>query len=125
MLINICSDDLPASEAFYTQLFNFKPAFSSEWFINLIAEDQGLELAIIAQDHQIVPERLRQNPADGFYVTIVIEDVDQFYESAKQYKAKIIAAPEDTFYGQRRLLIQDPNGVVIDVSSPIPGFTFG
>jgi len=123
LLTNICSDDLPASEAFYTRLFYFKALFSSDWFINLASEEHGLELAIIARGHEIVPSAVRQQPT-GFYLTFVVEDVDAFYEKAQNMGVTVVAPPEDTFYGQRRLLIQDPNGVVLDISSPIEGFEF-
>jgi len=123
LLTNICSDDLPASEAFYTQLFDFKAAFSSDWFVNLISEANGLELAIIAREHEIVPSAVRQQPT-GFYLTLVVDDVDEFHKKAVARDVEIIQPPADTFYGQRRMLIRDPNGVVVDVSSPIAGFQF-
>ena len=31
----------------------------------------------------------------------------------------VVAPPRDEFSGQRRLLVTDPNGYLVDVSSPI------
>lgn len=118
LLTNICSDKLEESKAFYTQLFDFTIDFDSDWFIHLISKDKQLELGIIKRDNSIVPQAAQVNP-QGFYITFVVENADEVYDIAKAQSFEVITAPEDTFYGQRRLLLKDPNGVVVDVSSPI------
>ncbi len=124
LLINICSDHLPESKAFYTQLFNFEIAFDSDWFIQLHSPERSLELGIIARGSEFVPPAA-QAPAAGFYLTLVVEAVDRCYQLAQSLNYPVEQAPEDTSYGQRRMLIHDPNGVVLDVSSPMPNFNPG
>lgn len=116
MLINLCSTKLKESKAFYTTLFDFKVDFDSDWFVHLISESKQLELGIIDTNHEIVPDVV-QTPPNGFYITLVVDNADTIYEQAKVQGIEILKAPHDTFYGQRRLLIKDPNGVVLDVSS--------
>jgi len=43
---------------------------------------------------------------------------------AKQNNFAIVSEPIDTSYGQRRLLLKDPDGTLIDISSPIPNVNF-
>ncbi len=124
LLVNICSDHLPESKSFYTQLFEFEVGYDSDWFINLLSKDRRLELGIIHRTHDIVPENF-QNAPQGFCLTIVVEDVDAVYKAARNRHFEVIQPPEDTFYGQRRLLLKDPDGTLVDVSAPIPGFQFG
>jgi uncharacterized glyoxalase superfamily protein PhnB len=121
LLINLCSNELEASKAFYTRLFHFQIAFDSDWFVNLKAPSNGMEIGLIADGHAIVPKGV-VTPPQGFYLTIVVEDADAIYEKAKALSYTIVSPPEDTFYGQRRLLLKDPNGVVVDVSSLIKDF---
>ena len=121
LLTNLCSDDLPATRDFYVTLFDFTVPFESNWFINLISQDQQLELSIIQRTHELVPPEYRK-PPQGFYLTIVVEDVDRAHTLAQKAGFPIVSPPTDTFYGQRRMLLTDPNGVLIDVSSPIPDF---
>lgn len=123
MLTNICSDKLEESKLFYTKLFDFNVDYDSDWFIHLISKDKQLELGIISKSSEIVPKNVQTNP-EGFYITFVVEKADEIYEIAKSEKFQILNEPSDTFYGQRRLLLQDPNGVIVDVSSPIPDFVF-
>jgi len=118
LMINICSDNLSASRDFYTRLFNFRIDYDSDWFVHLISKDQQLELGIIERTNQIVPN-LYQNLPQGFYITFVVDNADEIYDIAKKEKIEIVEEPNDTFYGQRRLLLKDPNGTLVDVSSPI------
>jgi uncharacterized glyoxalase superfamily protein PhnB len=55
----------------------------------------------------------------GFYVTFVVDNTDYIYEIASKENFEIVEEPSDTFYGQRRLLLKDPNGTLVDISSPI------
>ncbi len=121
LLTNLCSDDLPATRDFYVTLFDFDVSFESDWFINLVSKDKGLELSIIDRTHELVPPDY-QKPPQGFYLTIVVEDVDQAHRAAQEASFRITSSPTDTFYGQRRMLLADPNGVLVDVSSPISDF---
>ena len=121
MMTNICSERLAESRDFYTKLFDFNIDYDSDWFVHLISKDKELELGIISLTSEIVPGEIKGNP-QGFYVTLVVESADEVFETAKKEDFEIISEPTDTFYGQRRLLLKDPNGTIVDVSSPIPNF---
>ncbi|WBX77987.1 VOC family protein [Tenacibaculum ovolyticum] len=123
IMTNICSDNLPESRNFYTKLFDFNVDFDSDWFIHLISKDKKFELGIIDRTNDIVPKDFQDNP-QGFYVTFVVDSADEIFQIAESEKFEIISEPTDTFYGQRQLLLKDPNGVLVDISSPIEGFNF-
>ncbi|MEM8568402.1 MAG: VOC family protein [Bacteroidota bacterium] len=123
MMTNICSDRLEESKVFYTKLFDFKVDFESDWFIHLISEHKHFELGIIQKTNEIVPEEAQVNPA-GFYITFVVDQVDDLYELAQKEEMEVITPPKNTFYGQRRIVLKDPDGVFVDISSPIPDFKF-
>lgn len=121
MMTNICSNKLSESRDFYTTLFDFNVDYDSDWFVHLISKDEQIELGIISQTSEIVPSEVKGS-TQGFYLTFVINNVDDVFEIAKKCRLEIISEPEDTFYGQRRMLLKDPNGTIVDVSSPIPNF---
>ena len=123
MMINICSDKLTESKDFYTKLFDFTVDYDSDWFVHLISIDQKLELGIIDRTNEIVPKDFQNNP-QGFYVSFVVDNADEIFKIAEFEKFEIISEPTDTFYGQRRLLLKDPNGTLVDISSPIKDFEF-
>lgn len=124
LITNLCSDHLVASRNFYTHLFDMEVAFDSDWYIQLTAKSSDLELGIIDRTHAIVPDGFRQSP-QGMYLTFVVDDVDAVHQLAVNKGFTVVHPPTDTFYGQRRLLLQDPDGTLVDVSAPIPDFSFG
>lgn len=118
LLINILTEQLAASADFYTRYFDFEIDFDSDWFIHLISKKNSLEIGLINPNSDVVPNEV-STTAGGHYLTLVIDDVDALYSKLKADGVRVLQAPHDTFYGQRRLLIQDMSNVVIDVSSPI------
>lgn len=55
-------------------------------------------------------------------MTCVVENDDEIYEIAKNERYQVVGESSDTLYGQRRLLPKGPNGMIVDVSLPIPNF---
>jgi len=118
-MTNICSDYLVETKNFYTKLFDYE----SDWFIHLISKENKLELGIIQKSNDLVPVEF-QNKPQGFYISFVVENADEIFKIAEKENYEIVSIPEDTFYGQRRLLLKDPSGSLVDISSPIKGFEF-
>lgn len=121
IMTNICSDNLAETKYFYTKLFDFELGYDSDWFIQLISKDKKLELGIIDRSHEMVPEGFQNSP-QGFYITFVVESADELFAIAESENFEIVSKPMDTFYGQRRLLLKDPNGTLVDISSPMKDF---
>lgn len=121
IMTNICSDKLVESRDFYVKLFDFNVDYDSDWFVHLISKNKKLELGIIERTNEIVPKDFQNRP-QGFYITFVVENADEIFKIAESEKFEIISQPTDTSYGQRRLLLKDPNGTLVDISSPIKDF---
>ena len=123
--VSILSDSLPETRDFYTSLFGWRVDFDSDWFVHLQAPDNAtIELGIIRRDHEIVPATATGTP-EGVLLTIVVEDVDALHARCEARAVEIIEPPRNLFYGQRRMIIRDPNGTLVDVSSecdPDPAF---
>jgi catechol 2,3-dioxygenase-like lactoylglutathione lyase family enzyme len=120
VLYNIMTADLGATKDFYLRLLDMHLLYESDWYIVLKpTEDAPHELGIIDVNHQVVPEAYRATP-QGAYVTFVVDDVLTTFGRAKELGLDVIQEPTDLFYGQRRMLLRDPNGLLVDVSSPTP-----
>lgn len=118
LITNICASNLKQSKAFYTTLFNLTISYDSDWFVHLTSPDSKIELGIVDIQHEIIPKQFQKNP-QGIYLTFVVNSVDELYKIAIVHQFNIVKKPHDTFYGQRRLLLQDPDGTLIDISSLI------
>ena len=115
---NVLSGDVQKTSAFYENLLGMTRHFDSDWFVILTHEGiEGLEFGILQRDHAIVPPDIRAAPA-GIIVTFVVTDCDEVYRRAVAARASVVEPPTDMAYGQRRMLLRDPDGTVLDVSAP-------
>lgn len=119
LITNLCADALTETRDFFVNLLGFQVQFESDWYIQVAAPDNPrLEIGIIQRDHALVPIAFQQRP-QGMYLTVVVDDVDAVYGQALAQGITVVQAPQDEFYGQRRLLVQGPGGLLLDVSTPV------
>ena len=116
ILTNIITPNLEASTRFYTDLLDLIVQFESNWFVQLVSEQSGLELGLLISNHELVPQEFQGHPA-GFYITFVVDDANAIYAKANLMNIDILQPPEMTSYGQLRMLLKDPAGTLIDISS--------
>ena len=118
ILTNICADDLGKSRDFYVQLLGFQVNYDSDWYVQLRSPaPQDLEFGIIQRTHELVPPKFQTAPS-GMYVTFVVPNVDELYAKAQAMGATLVQEPRNEFYGQRRFLVLDPSGCLVDICSP-------
>ena len=115
----VLSDRLPETRDFYIALLGFEVAFDSDWYVALTRteDDEVHELAIWAVGHELVPLPYRADPA-GVILTFLVDDVDAVHAEARRLRLPLVAPPRDLFHGRRQMLVTDPNGMLIEVSSP-------
>jgi catechol 2,3-dioxygenase-like lactoylglutathione lyase family enzyme len=123
----ILSDRLPETRDFYVALLGFDVGYDSDWFVSLTSADGAAthELGIWAVGHELVPSPYRADPA-GIVLTFLVDDVDAVHAEARRLRLPLVAPPRDLFYGRRQMLVTDPNGLLVDVSTPStpsPAFT--
>lgn len=121
---NVLTDDVAGTRDFYVGLFGLTVAFDSDWFVNLTSNSPNAEgstptseLGIWRRDHELIPAGFRNTPS-GTVLSFVVDDVDAVHAEAQHQGLSIVAEPRDLFYGQRQLLLTDPNGALVDVSTP-------
>ncbi|WP_216825045.1 VOC family protein [Agarilytica rhodophyticola] len=118
VITNICTSDLAASKSFYVELLDIDVKYDSDWYVQLCSpHDQKMEFGLIQRDHELIPNDYRQAP-NGMYLTFVVPDVNATFERAIELGAEVIQEPRNEFYGQRRFLVREPSGCLVDVSSP-------
>ncbi|MDG4863934.1 VOC family protein [Streptomyces sp. T-3] len=111
---------LRESHDFYARLLGFETTFEADWYVSLCRPgDPGYELALLDHTHPTVPEGYRV-PAQGLLLNFEVEDVDAEWErlvTGEGLHPVLELRSED--FGQRHFIVADPNGVLIDVITPI------
>ncbi|MCH9675760.1 MAG: VOC family protein [Gammaproteobacteria bacterium] len=117
-VIAIYVADLKRSKAFYQDLLELVVTFDSDWCVQMSSvQHPALKLTLQPRNHELIPEAYRHTP-QGFSIAFVVDDVDRLYQRARSMNLRIIKAPTNEMYGQRRFLTLDPDGGLVDVSSP-------
>ncbi|MEM9582198.1 MAG: VOC family protein [Pseudomonadota bacterium] len=116
--VNILSADVEATARFYQDLLGMKRIGDFGWFIILShVEMPAYEIGILDRDHETIPIDMPSTPG-GYIMTFVVDDVEKAHVQAIAMRAEIIEEPTELAYGQRRLLLRDPAGSIVDVSAP-------
>ncbi|MCM1975096.1 MULTISPECIES: VOC family protein [Streptomyces] len=117
----ICTTRLAESRDFYTGLLGFDMTFEADWYVSLRHPGEtGFELALLDHTHPTLPEGYR-TPAEGLLLNFEVEDVDAEWERlVLQEKLEPVLGLRSEDFGQRHFIVADPNGVLIDVITPIP-----
>ncbi|MCC8366905.1 hypothetical protein J8V57_11505 [Xenorhabdus sp. PB61.4] len=117
MLVNILTEDLTSTKDLFVNLLKFNIEYESYWFISMSSESNE-QVSAFLKTSEFIPEEY-QKPCQGVIITFVVENIDSYFEKAQTLKLDIIEPPRDLPYGQRRMLIKDKSGALIDISSPI------
>jgi predicted enzyme related to lactoylglutathione lyase len=118
-ITNILCSNVAETAQFYQDLLGMKRAGDFGWYIILSHDEMPrFEMGVLKQDHETIPSEVSSHPA-GTILTFVVKDVEEIHRRATRMKAEIIQEPTDLPYGQRRLMLRDPAGTAVDVSSPI------
>jgi len=116
----ICTRRLRASHAFYTELLGFETTFEADWYVSLRRPGSiPYELALLDHTHPTLPEAYRR-PVGGLLLNFEVEDVDAEWErivTRGGVRPELDIRDED--FGQRHFIFADPDGVLIDMITPI------
>lgn len=113
-------DDVEATAAFYQAHFNFRPLFSSDWYVHLQQVDRpNINLAFVSRTHDTVPQQ-QQQAAGGLLISFEVENPDEIHDRLLAAGVTILRSLREEDFGQRHFIAADPNGVMIDVIKPIP-----
>ena len=116
----LMTGDVADTARFYVDHFRFQPVFESDWYVHLqSSEDENVNIAVMRGDHETIPAAGRGRTA-SLLLNFEVADVDAEYERACAADMPILRELRDEAFGQRHFITQDPNGVLIDIITPIP-----
>ncbi|MEO1495278.1 MAG: VOC family protein [Pseudomonadota bacterium] len=116
----ILTKQVPETARFWCEHFRFQPAFDSDWYVHLQStEDPAVNIAVLEATHETVPETGRAQIA-GLILNFEVEDVDAEFAKLEAAGLPVRQPLRNEPFGQRHFITEDPNGVLIDVITPIP-----
>lgn len=112
----IITEKLAESKAFYTQVLQFGVTFENDFYLLLHTPNQEAEISFLLPNHPS-QQPLFQKPftQQGVYLTIEVENVDDYYHQLKERGVPIAIDLREEPWGDRHFAIIDPNGIGIDI----------
>ncbi|MEL6505494.1 MAG: VOC family protein [Pseudomonadota bacterium] len=115
----IQTNDVEATAAFYQHQFGFKALFESDWYYHLQSKtDEAVNITVLQADHETIP-LAAQGVTQGMILSFEVEDVDAENERLTAAGVPVVQPLRDEPHGQRHVIFQDPNGILIDLIMPI------
>ncbi|MET0389540.1 MAG: VOC family protein [Polyangiales bacterium] len=120
--------NLRESTDFFVRL-GLRPLFEASWIVMLTHEDQAdrgsIALGLMTSDHPSRPPGPEVFDGRGMIITLQVDDAKALHTKLKTEGVAIHHELADCPWGQRRFMLRDPSGVLIDVVEqiePAPGF---
>jgi uncharacterized glyoxalase superfamily protein PhnB len=119
----VTTPNLFEARDFYVRHFSFQVAFQSSWFVYLVGpadgETRGATLAFMSPDHPSNPPGPEAFDGKGMIVTVEVGDAAAFFEKLKHEGAAIHYSLTSEDWGQKRFMVRDPSGMLVDVVEQI------
>ncbi|HJZ60576.1 MAG TPA: VOC family protein [Miltoncostaeaceae bacterium] len=116
----VCTDEIDASRDFYAGLLGLDVVLECGWYTLLrMPGAPDAQLGLVTRGHPSVPEGFGRAPR-GVLVTVEVEDVDAVHARALALGLAIVQELRDEPFGQRHFMTTDPDGLLVDVVTPIP-----
>lgn len=115
----LMSRDVAAAAAFYRDVLGFTTTYAADWYVSL--RHGTFELALLDPDHETIPEGFRGAPAAGVLINLEVDDVDAVHDRlARRADVEVVLPLRSETFGQRHFILTGPDGVLVDVITPIP-----
>jgi catechol 2,3-dioxygenase-like lactoylglutathione lyase family enzyme len=111
--------DVEATARFYETHLGYRRVFDSDWYVHMRSNArEHIELAVIAHDHETIPEQGRQ-VTSGLLLSFEVEDAAAEHDRLAAAGVPVVQPLRDEVFGQRHFIAADPNGVLLDIITPI------
>ncbi|MFE6331677.1 VOC family protein [Streptomyces sp. NPDC057798] len=118
----IATGDVAGARDFYVRHFGFEVTFEADWYVSLRRPDAPhYELALLDHSHPTLPEGHRVPCRGGLLLNFEVTDADAEYDRlvTKAGLSELLPVRTEDF-GQRHFIVAAPDGVLIDVITPVP-----
>lgn len=121
MNAGIVTEKLAETKQFYTSLLGFGVTFENDFYLLMHTPERNAEISFLLPNHP-TQQSIFHAPfaGKGMYLTIEVEEVDQWFAQLKSKGAIVKVDLRDEPWGDRHFTIEDPNGIAIDIVTYSP-----
>ena len=117
---------LEESRDFFVKFFGMSLVFEASWVVMLARTEGGpIVLGLMTADHPSNPPGPEIFAGRGMILTLQVEDASKAFADVQKLGASVTYGLKAEPRGQRRFMVRDPSGLLVDVVEqidPAPGF---
>lgn len=111
---------LKDSRDFFVASFGMSVVFEASWVVMLARTEGGpVVLGLMTRDHPSVPPGPEEFDGKGMIVTFQVDDAEAEHKRLQAAGAPITYGLATEPWGQKRFMLRDPSGVLVDVVEQI------
>jgi catechol 2,3-dioxygenase-like lactoylglutathione lyase family enzyme len=114
----LMTTDVATTADFYRRHLDFEVTFESDWYVSL--KKGTWELAVLEAGHRTIPEGYRAAAANGILINVEVTDVDAVHDRLLAAGLVPVLPLRSEDFGQRHAIFAGPDGVLLDIITPIP-----
>lgn len=112
----VITDKIAECAMFYKDNFGFIAVFEQDWYVQLLHEKSGAELAFMQPNVKTQPIELHPGfTGGGIVLSLEVDDARAEWERLEDKGLDVIVSLRDEEWGQRHFIVTDPSGVFVDV----------
>lgn len=118
----IITNKLELTKQFYVDKLGFHIVWEADWFILLATPTGADTISFLVPNHptQEISNFQHAFNGSGIYLTIEVDNVDEYYELSKTKGIEIALPIRTEQWGDRHFAIVDPNNIGIDFVTHTP-----
>ncbi|AEV81336.1 glyoxalase [Actinoplanes sp. SE50] len=113
--IALTVDDVPTSTKFLADHFGYTERMAADGFASLGRDHTGPDLIFMRRGLEVLPPTLRDVHTAGTIVAFVVDDLDAEQDRLRAEGVEPFLPIREEPWGERLLLVSDPNGVVYEL----------
>lgn len=113
----IITDKIKECSKFYTDLLGFTKVFEQDWYVHLLHQQSGAELAFMVSNADNQPTFLHPKfQGEGVIISLEVTDArGEFVRLSGAEGVKFELDYTEEEWGQNHFILRDPSGAYVDV----------
>ncbi|NYJ04226.1 VOC family protein [Petropleomorpha daqingensis] len=116
--IRLITADVPRLVAFYERVTGAAARWSTDFFAELVVGSTALAVAGPQSVGLLAPDAVEPAANRSVLVEFLVEDVDRVRADLGDVLDEIVAEPTTMPWGNRSLLVRDPDGNLVNIFTP-------
>ncbi|MFI8090926.1 VOC family protein [Streptomyces sp. NPDC086080] len=113
--VSLTVDDVTASQQFFTTCLGYKEIAAADGFASLTRGGAAVDIVLLRRGTEVLPAGQRDRHASGVVLAFTVAGIEEEERRLREQGADITLPLRQEPWGEWRLQVTDPNGVVVQL----------